>query len=124
MNKFHKLLMGTTAIVSMFGWNVNIAQAQSNSSQPLVCDWVQTTTPVTNRVVFQSNGILNIVYGLGNMDIYKWTAPNSSSGTVKLTNGYKTTNFSFQGSLPNRSESYALDRNRILSFLGKKYRCK
>ncbi|MDB9310356.1 hypothetical protein PN471_17305 [Aphanizomenon sp. CS-733/32] len=29
MNKFHKLLMGTTAIVSMFGWNVNIAQAQS-----------------------------------------------------------------------------------------------
>jgi hypothetical protein len=29
MNKFHKLLMGTTAIVSMFGWNVNVAQAQS-----------------------------------------------------------------------------------------------
>ena len=29
MNKFHKLLMGTTVIVSMFGWNVNIAQAQS-----------------------------------------------------------------------------------------------
>ncbi|MDB9310357.1 hypothetical protein PN471_17310 [Aphanizomenon sp. CS-733/32] len=28
MNKFHKLLMGTTAIVSMFGWNVNVAQAQ------------------------------------------------------------------------------------------------
>ncbi|MDB9488267.1 hypothetical protein PN492_17220 [Dolichospermum circinale CS-537/01] len=29
MNKFHKLLMGTTAIVSMLGWNVSIAQAQS-----------------------------------------------------------------------------------------------
>jgi hypothetical protein len=58
------------------------------------------------------------------MDIYKWTAPNSSSGTVKLTNGYKMANFSYQRSLPNRSESYALDRNRILSFLGKKYRCK
>lgn len=28
MNKFHKLLMGTTAMVSMLGWNVNIAQAQ------------------------------------------------------------------------------------------------
>jgi hypothetical protein len=28
MNKFHKLLMGTTAIVSMLGWNINIAQAQ------------------------------------------------------------------------------------------------
>ncbi|MDM3859327.1 MAG: hypothetical protein PT118_05705 [Aphanizomenon gracile PMC644.10] len=29
MNKFHKFWVGTTAIVSMFGWNVNIAQAQS-----------------------------------------------------------------------------------------------
>jgi hypothetical protein len=28
MNKFHKLLMGTTAMVSILGWNVNIAQAQ------------------------------------------------------------------------------------------------
>ena len=28
MNKFHKLLMGTTAMVSMLGWNVSIAQAQ------------------------------------------------------------------------------------------------
>ncbi|MFM6202894.1 MAG: hypothetical protein ACKPE1_27800, partial [Dolichospermum sp.] len=32
MNKFHKLLMGTTVIVSIFGWNVNVAQAQSRTT--------------------------------------------------------------------------------------------
>ncbi|MTJ49183.1 hypothetical protein [Dolichospermum sp. UHCC 0259] len=37
MNKFHKLLMGTTAIVSMFGWNVNMAQAQSQSRTTYRC---------------------------------------------------------------------------------------
>jgi hypothetical protein len=123
--KFHKLLMTTTAIVSIFGWwNIDSTPVVANSSHPLVCDWVQTTTPATNRVVFQSNGTLNIVYGLGNMDIYKWAAPNSSSGTVKLTNGYKMTNFSPRNSLPNRNASYSLNQNRILSFLGKNYRCK
>lgn len=92
--KLHKLLMTTTAIVSTFGlWNIDSTPVVAQSVHPLVCDWVQTTTPLTNRVVFQSNGTLNIVYGLGNMDIYKWAAPNSSSGTVKLTNGYKMTNF-------------------------------
>lgn len=123
--KFHKLLMTTTAIVSIFGWwNIDSTPVVANSAHPLVCDWVQTTTPVTNRVVFQRNGTLNIVYGLGNMDIYKWAASNSSSGTVNLTNGYKIINFSYRNSLPNTSQRYALNQNRILSFLGKQYRCK
>lgn len=29
MNKFNQLLIGGTAMVSMLGWNINIAQAQS-----------------------------------------------------------------------------------------------
>ncbi|MDB9473251.1 hypothetical protein [Dolichospermum circinale] len=133
MKKLHKLLMTTTVIVSIFGWNIYSTQAQiptnmenfrKGQTHPLVCDWVQNTTRATNRVVFQSNGTLNIVYGLGNMDIYKWAAPNSSSGTVQLTNGYKMIDFSPRNSLPNRSESYALNQNRILSFLGREYRCK
>ncbi|MFM6910588.1 MAG: hypothetical protein ACKPKW_15830 [Dolichospermum sp.] len=33
MKKFHKLLITTTVIASIFGWNVNIAQAQSKFSQ-------------------------------------------------------------------------------------------
>jgi hypothetical protein len=132
MKKLHKLLMTTTAIVSIFGWNILSTQAQiptnenlrKGQTHPLVCDWVQTTTPATNRVAFQSNNTVTILYASGNYDIYKWAAPNSSSGTVKLTNGTRWINFSLSSYPPNRNERYALNKNRILSFLGKTYRCK
>ncbi|MFM6010043.1 MAG: hypothetical protein ACKO99_05255 [Dolichospermum sp.] len=122
--KFHKLLMTTTAIVSTFGLsNIDSTPVMAQSTHPLVCDWVQTTTTVTNRVTFQTNGTVTIVYGLGNYDLYKWAASNSSSGTVNLTNGIRYSNFSISSFPPNRSERYALN-NSILSFLGKQYRCK
>ena len=123
--KFHKLLMTTTAIVSTFGlWNIDSTPVVAQSAHPLVCDWVQTTTPATNRIAFQRNNTVTILYALGKYDTYKWAAPNSSSGTVNLTNGTRWMNFSLSSYPPNRSERYALDKNSILSFLGKKYRCK
>ncbi|MDB9473254.1 hypothetical protein [Dolichospermum circinale] len=33
MNKFHKLLIITSVIGSIFGWNISVTQAQSNLSQ-------------------------------------------------------------------------------------------
>jgi len=96
----------------------------AQSAHPLVCDWVQTTTPATNRIAFQSKNTVTILYSLGNYDTYKWAAPNSSSGTVNLTNGIRWINFSINSYPPNRNERYALDKNSILSFLGKQYRCK
>ncbi|MFM6079778.1 MAG: hypothetical protein ACKPCI_14925 [Dolichospermum sp.] len=123
--KFHKLLMTTTAIVSTFGLsNIDSTPVMAQSTHPLVCDWVQTTTTVTNRVIFQTNGTVTIVYGLGNYDLYKWAASNSSSGTVNLTNGIRYSNFSISSFPPNRSERYALNKDGILSLLGKQYRCK
>jgi hypothetical protein len=123
--KFHKLLMTTTAIVSTFGlWNIDSTPVVAQSAHPLVCDWVQTTTPATNRIAFQRNNTVTILYALGKYDTYKWAAPNSSSGTVNLTNGIRWINFSISSYPPNRNERYALDKNSILSFLGKQYRCK
>ena len=123
--KFHKLLMTTTAIVSTFGlWNIDSTPVVAQSAHPLVCDWVQTTTPATNRIAFQRNNTVTILYALGKYDTYKWAAPNSSSGTVNLKNGIRWINSSISSFPPNRNERYALDKNSILSFLGKQYRCK
>jgi hypothetical protein len=65
MNKFHKLLMGTTAIVSMFGWNVNIAQAQSipayfliAQSQPSIGDTVQFAVDAIHKL--RQQGKINL----------------------------------------------------------------
>ena len=43
MKKFHNLLMGTTVIVSMFGWNVNMVQAQSRTTYRCYRDSEGTT---------------------------------------------------------------------------------
>ena len=43
MNKFNQLLIGTTVIVSMFGWNVNIAKAQSRTTYRCYRDSEGTT---------------------------------------------------------------------------------
>ncbi|MFM6088875.1 MAG: hypothetical protein ACKPJH_07715 [Dolichospermum sp.] len=58
MKKFHKLLIGTTVIVSMFGWNVNIAKAQSRTTYRCYRDSEGTTRlkPSISGSVVQTGG--------------------------------------------------------------------
>ncbi|MFM6021584.1 MAG: hypothetical protein ACKPER_01410 [Dolichospermum sp.] len=58
MKKFHKLLIGTTVIVSMFGWNVNIAKAQSRTTYRCYLDSEGTTRlkPSISGSVVQTGG--------------------------------------------------------------------
>jgi hypothetical protein len=49
MNKFHKLLITTTAIVSVFGWNIHLTQAQNIPE--LIAVYQVTTNPEKDETI-------------------------------------------------------------------------
>ena len=97
-----------------------VAFAGPVSAQTLVGDWVLTSPPYTNRVVFQKNGTGTILYGVGSYEQFRWAA--SSNGTIAFRNRSQWSNFSYVKSLPDRTVDFRISNKGVLQLFGRAYK--